>query len=80
MYPCAFRYCSVLTRFFNAYGNVILLDDLLAESVIKPGIILTNNPDMSGEEVDQIAESVGVGAVRYTFLRNGRKGYHLFLG
>jgi arginyl-tRNA synthetase len=51
-----------------------LLDDLLEESVNKTReIILTNNPDMSETEVDQIAESVGVGAVRYTFLRNGRE-------
>lgn len=60
--------------FSTRYGNVILLDDLLAESVNKTrDIILANNPDMSETEVDQIAESVGVGAVRYTFLRNGRE-------
>ncbi|HHV41535.1 MAG TPA: arginine--tRNA ligase [Clostridiaceae bacterium] len=60
--------------FSTRQGNVILLDDLLAESVSKTReIILANNPDMADSEVDRIAESVGVGAVRYTFLRNGRE-------
>ncbi len=60
--------------FSTRQGNVILLNDLLAESVAKTKVIIqNNNPDLPMEEVDRIAESVGVGAVRYTFLRNGRE-------
>ena len=51
-----------------------MLNDLLAESVAKTKVITqNNNPNLPMEEVDRIAESVGVGAVRYTFLRNGRE-------
>ncbi|HHU07013.1 MAG TPA: arginine--tRNA ligase [Clostridiaceae bacterium] len=60
--------------FSTRQGNVILLNDLLAESVAKTkAIIQNNNPEMPEAEVEKIAESVGVGAVRYTFLRNGRE-------
>lgn len=60
--------------FSTRKGNVILLEDLLNESVAKTRkIIEQNNPDMSEQEIAAIAESVGVGAVKYTFLRNGRE-------
>ncbi len=60
--------------FSTRQGNVVLLHDLLEESVAKIRVIIkNNNPDMAEEEVNSIAESVGVGAVRYTFLRNGRE-------
>lgn len=60
--------------FSTRQGKVILLDDLLAEAVAKTRtIIASNNPDLPADEIDSIAESVGVGAVRYTFLKNGRE-------
>ena len=55
-------------------GNVVLLEDLLNTSVAKTqALIEANNPDMDPSEVASIAEKVGVGAVRYAYLRNGRE-------
>ncbi|HHW93157.1 MAG TPA: arginine--tRNA ligase [Clostridiaceae bacterium] len=60
--------------FSTRTGNVIILEDLLDTSVAKTrAIIETNNPTMEPSEIDGIAEKIGVGAVRYTFLRNGRE-------
>ncbi len=60
--------------FSTRTGNVIILEDLLDTSVAKTrAIIETNNPTMDATEIDDIAEKIGVGAVRYTFLRNGRE-------
>ncbi len=60
--------------FSTRTGNVIILEDLLNTSVAKTrAIIEANNPSMDLSEIDEIAENVGVGAVRYTFLRNGRE-------
>lgn len=60
--------------FSTRTGNVIILEDLLNTSVAKTrAIIEANNPAMGRAEIDEIAENVGVGAVRYTFLRNGRE-------
>lgn len=60
--------------FSTRQGNAILLEDLLNTSVEKTaGIIRANNPEMSDEEVAAIAEKVGVGAVRFAYLRNSRE-------
>ncbi|MGI6507998.1 MAG: arginine--tRNA ligase [Saccharofermentanales bacterium] len=60
--------------FSTRTGNVIILEDLLDTSVAKTrAIIEENNPTMESAEIDDIAEKIGVGAVRYTFLRNGRE-------
>jgi arginyl-tRNA synthetase len=60
--------------FSTRTGNVIILEDLLNTSVAKTrAIIEANNPTMESSEIDEIAERIGVGAVRYTFLRNGRE-------
>lgn len=60
--------------FASRTGNVVLLEDLLDTSVAKTrALIAANNPDMDDHEVDTIAEQVGVGAVRYAYLRNGRE-------
>ena len=55
-------------------GNVVLLADLLDTSVAKTrALIEANNPDMDQELAASIAERIGVGAVRYAYLRNGRE-------
>jgi arginyl-tRNA synthetase len=55
-------------------GNVVLLADLLNTSVAKTrALIEANNPEMEAGEVDAIAERIGVGAVRYAYLRNSRE-------
>lgn len=59
-------------------GKVILLEDLLNESVDKTRQIIERNAterqlDLSAEEVAEIAEKVGLGAVQYAFLKNGRE-------
>lgn len=60
--------------FATRTGNVVLLEDLLDTSVAKTrAIIERNNPDMAPETIDAIAEKVGIGAVRYAYLRNGRE-------
>lgn len=54
-------------------GNVVWLADVLNESVKKARAVIDDkSPDFSDEEKDSIAESVGVGAVVYGALFNGR--------
>jgi arginyl-tRNA synthetase len=58
-------------------GEVIFLDELLAESVAKTREIIDRNADLRGtdmgeEERAEIAEKVGIGAVQYAFVKNGR--------
>ncbi len=64
--------------FSTREGNIVLLEDLLNESVSKTREIIANNAkergqDMSEEEIDEIAEKLGVGAVIYTFVKSGRE-------
>jgi arginyl-tRNA synthetase len=59
-------------------GDVIFLSDLLAESVDKTLEIIRQNAelrqtDMSEIEMRTVAEKIGLGAVIYTFLKNGRE-------
>ncbi len=59
-------------------GDVVLLDDLLSESVAKTKEIIRQNmaarqETVTDAEIDAIAETIGVGAVVYTFLKNGRE-------
>ena len=61
-------------EFSTRSGNVIKLEDLINRSVEKTAnIIRTNNPDFSEEEISEIAESVGLAAVNFTYLHNGRE-------
>lgn len=59
-------------------GEVIKLEDLLNEAVAKTRAIIEENArqrgtDMAQEEIDEIAEKVGLGAIVYLFMRNGRE-------
>ncbi len=52
-------------------GNVVLLKDLFATAIEKAlGIIEEKNPDLENKE--QVAQDVGVGAVVFHYLSNGR--------
>jgi arginyl-tRNA synthetase len=59
-------------------GDVILLDDLLGETVAKTYEIIKSNSELrqtnlSEEEMQGIAEKVGIGAVLFTFQKNSRE-------
>lgn len=59
-------------------GDIIFLTELLQESVDKTREIIRENArlrntDMDAAEIDQVAEKIGLGAVVYTFLKNGRE-------
>ncbi len=65
-------------KFSTRTGDVITLEDLLDEAVSKTReIIVANNENrddkMSEEQIAATAEAIGLGAVRYTFLRSGRE-------
>jgi len=70
-------------KFSTREGNVILLEDLLNEAVSKTRAIIEENAksrgqDMDESEIDSIAETVGLGAVFYTYLKAGRERDILF--
>ncbi|MGE5628801.1 MAG: arginine--tRNA ligase [Solirubrobacterales bacterium] len=53
-------------------GNVIFLEDLLKESIDKTlEIINEKNPNLENKE--EVAKKVGVGAMVFTYLKNGRE-------
>lgn len=59
-------------------GDIIFLSDLLQESVDKTRAIIRENArvrhtDMEADEIDEVAEKIGLGAVVYTFLKNSRE-------
>ena len=59
-------------------GDVIFLADLLQECVDKTRDIIAENArlrqtDMPMAEIDEAAEKIGLGAIVYTFLKNGRE-------
>ncbi len=52
-------------------GEVVLLDDLLRESMAKTYELIKNNDSI--EDKDEVAKKVGVGAVVFTYLKNSRE-------
>lgn len=53
------------------HGDVVFLEDVLSESIQKTlDIVTKNNPDM--EDTSEVAKTIGIGAVLYTFLKNSR--------
>lgn len=65
-------------KFSTRDGNIVLLEDLLDESVAKTYELIkanaeTRNSDMSDEQLREIAEKVGLGAVIYTYVKAGRE-------
>ena len=53
-------------------GDVIFLEDVLDESVSKCRSIIEENSSEL-EDKDLVAQTIGVGAIVYTFLKNGRE-------
>lgn len=59
--------------FSTRKGNVICLDDLLSEAVKRArAIVEEKNPELSPEEKHEVAEAVGIGAVKYADLSQSR--------
>ena len=53
-------------------GEVVLLDDLIRESVEKTlEVINEKNPELENKE--EVAKKIGVGAVIFTYLKNSRE-------
>lgn len=60
-------------------GDTVKLVDLLDEAVERAtGLVQSKNPDLSSEEVAQIAETVGIGAVKYADLSKNRTSDYVF--
>ncbi|SCW28509.1 arginyl-tRNA synthetase [Ruminococcaceae bacterium YRB3002] len=64
--------------FSTREGNIVLLEDLLDEAVSKTREIIVRNAeergqDMSEEEINDISEKLGIGAVIYTYVKSGRE-------
>ncbi len=58
-------------KFASRSGNAVFLDEILDEAVAKVrGVIAEKNPDL--EDADAIAEHVGVSAIVFNDLKNGR--------
>jgi arginyl-tRNA synthetase len=65
-------------KFSTREGNIVVLEDLLDESVAKTyEVIKANselrNTDMSEDEIKEISTKVGIAAVIYTFVKSGRE-------
>lgn len=58
-------------KFASRSGNAVFLDEILDEAVAKVrGVIAEKNPDL--EDADAVAEHVGVSAIVFNDLKNGR--------
>ena len=71
------------SAFSTREGNIIKLDELLERTVEKTAEIIRKNArerggDMTEEEIARISEIVGIGAVKYTYLKSGREKDILF--
>ncbi len=65
-------------KFSTRDGNIVLLEELLDESVAKTYELIkanaeARNSDLSDDELREIAEKVGLGAVIYTYVKAGRE-------
>ena len=66
------------TAFSTRAGNIIKLDDFLDKTTEKTAEIIRKNSelrggDMTDEQIAQVSETVGLGAVTYTYLKAGRE-------
>ncbi len=53
-------------------GNVVLLETVLSEAINKTAEIMKNNGNAI-DDIESASESVGIGAIFYTFLKNSRE-------
>lgn len=65
-------------KFSTREGNIVVLEDLLNESIAKTYEIikanaLTRNTEISEEEIRDISVKVGIGSVIYTYVKSGRE-------
>ena len=65
-------------KFSTREGNIVVLEDLLNESIAKTYEIIKANvllrgTDMSEEEIKDISVKVGIGSVVYTYVKSGRE-------
>jgi len=60
-------------------GGSIKLKELLGEAVERSAIIVREkNPELSEEEIQQVAQAIGLGAIRYADLSQNRTSDYLF--
>ncbi len=60
-------------------GGSVKLKDLLREAVTRSeAIVREKNPDLGEEEIREVAEAVGLGAIRYVDLSQNRTSDYLF--
>ena len=56
------------------HGDVVLLEDVLQESIEKTKEVIKNSSTSKNiDDLDEVAEKIGVGAILYSFLKNGRE-------
>jgi len=56
------------------HGDVVFLEDVLRESIEKTKEIIKNSATSKNiDNIDDVAEKIGVGAILYSFLKNGRE-------
>ncbi|MCP4524152.1 MAG: arginine--tRNA ligase, partial [Candidatus Gracilibacteria bacterium] len=59
--------------FSSRKGNIIKLGDLLDESEVRAkNIILEKRDDISGAELDDLSKIIGIGAIKYGYLKKSR--------
>ncbi|CNE13821.1 arginine--tRNA ligase [Yersinia mollaretii] len=60
-------------------GGTVKLSDLLDEAIERAGkLIAEKNPDMPADELKQVVEAVGIGAVKYADLSKSRTTDYIF--
>lgn len=56
------------------HGDVVFLEDVLRESIEKTKEVIANSSTSKNiDDIDDVAEKIGVGAILYSFLKNGRE-------
>lgn len=56
------------------HGDVVFLEDVLRESIEKTKEVIENSTTGKNiDDIDEVAEKIGVGAILYSFLKNGRE-------
>ena len=56
------------------HGDVVFLEDVLRESIEKTKEIIQNSATSKNiDDIDEVSEKIGVGAILYSFLKNGRE-------
>lgn len=56
------------------HGDVVLLEDVLKESIEKTKEVIENSATSKNiDDIDDVSEKIGVGAILYSFLKNSRE-------